>query len=111
MNFQTGLTEFDKQHACRGHGSLAVGGLALEVARVGRVQVADAESRPVRHGAVGDAPRLLHHGGVVLQPAHHGQRVARHSAEELGGVAQGRGDVVHGGFQADEEGIWEADKR
>lgn len=38
------LTEFDKEHACRGDGALGVGGHTLEVACVRGVQVADAEA-------------------------------------------------------------------
>lgn len=105
MTKQT-LTKFDKQHACCGNHSLAVGGHALEIARVRSVQVSDPEARPVQRGSVRDPPRLLLHRSVVLQPTHGGRRVAGHAAEKLGRVAQGGGDVVHGSFQADEERSW-----
>lgn len=85
---------------------MGVGGHTLEVAGVGGVQVADAKARAVLRGAVGHPPGLLHHGGVVLQPAHHRGRVARHAAEQLGRVAERRGDVVHGRLQADEVGTF-----
>lgn len=100
------LTEFDKQHACRGNRPLAVASYTLEIARVRSVQVSDTEARPVRHGSVRDPPRLLLHRRVVLEPTHGGQRVARDAAQELGRVAQRGGDVVHGSFQADEERSW-----
>ncbi len=99
-------TEFDKQHACCGHGALSVGGHALEVACVCSVQVSDAEAWSVRCGSVRDPPRLLHHRGVVLQPAHGGWRVAGYATEKLCHVAQRGGDVVHGSFETDEEGPW-----
>lgn len=101
------LTEFDKQHACGGNRSLAVGGYTLEIARVCGVQVSDTEARPVQRGSVRHPPRLLHHRGVVLQPAHGGRRVAGDAAEQLGRVAQRGGDVVHGSLQTDEERSWE----
>lgn len=101
------LTEFDKQHACGGNRSLAIGGHALEIARVRGVQVSDTEARPVQRGSVRDPARLLHHRGVVLQPTHGGRRVAGDAAEQLGRVAQRGGDVVHGSFQTDEERPWE----
>lgn len=74
------LTEFDKQHACGGNRSLAIGGYTLEIARVGGVQVSDTEARPVQRGSVRDPPRLLHHRSVVLQPTHGGRRVAGDAA-------------------------------
>lgn len=84
----TVLTKLDEQNPRCGDGALGVGGHALEVARVGRVQVPDAETRAVRHGPVGDAPRLLHHGGVVFQPAHSRGRVPGDTAEKLGCLTQ-----------------------
>lgn len=100
------LTEFDKEHACGGNRPLAVGGDALEVARVRGVQVSDTQARAVKRGPVRDPPRLLLHRRVVLQPAHGGRRVAGHAAEKLSRVAQRGGDVVHGSLQADEERSW-----
>lgn len=100
------LTEFDKEHARGGNRSLVVGGYALEIACVCGVQVSDTEARPVQRGAVRHPARLLHHRSVVLQPAHAGRRVAGDAAEKLGRVAQRGGDVVHGGFQTDEERSW-----
>ena len=95
------LTKLDEEHAGGGHRALAVGGHALEVARVRGVQIADAQARAVCGGPVGDAPWLLHHGCVVLQPAHDRRWVARHAAEQLSRVTQRCGDVVHGRLQLD----------
>lgn len=100
------LTEFDKQHACRGNRPLAVASYTLEIARIRSVQVPDTEARPVKRGSVRDPSRLLLHRRVVLEPPHGGQRVAGHAAEELSRVAQRGGDVVHGSFQADEKRSW-----
>lgn len=105
------LTELNEEHPSGGHGALGVGGHALEVAGVGGVQVADAKARAVRGGAVGHPPGLLHHRGVVLQPAHHRGWVSRHPAEQLGRVAERRGDVVHGRLQADEVGTFDGKER
>lgn len=103
------LTEFDKEHACCGHGALGVGGHTLEVACVSCVQVADAEAWSVRHGSVRDPSWLRHHWSVVLQPTHSGRRVASHKTVKLGCLAQRCGDVVHGSFKADEERPWKTE--
>lgn len=105
-DYLTVLTKLDVQHPRGGDGALDVGGHALEVARVGRVQVPDPETRAVRHGPVGDAPWLLHHGGVIFQPPHGRRRVPGDTAEKLGCLTQRGRDVVHGSFEADEDRPW-----
>lgn len=104
MTLSCALTKLYIQHTGGGHRALAVGGDTLEVAGVSGVQITDAKARPVRRGPVGNAARLLHHRGVVLQPAHGGQWVTRYTAEELGGLAQRGGDVVHRSFETNEVG-------
>lgn len=91
------LTELDVENAGGGDGAGAVGGYALEVARVGGVQIAYAQARAVVVGLEGDAAGLGDHGRVVLQPAEAGLGLAQHVAVQVGRLAQRGGDVVHGG--------------
>lgn len=96
------LTEFHKEDSRGGDGAIAVGGHTLEIAGVGGVQVANAQSRAVRSLFVGNTPCLWSHWCIILQPAHGGWRVSRHMAVQLSSLAQGRGDVVHGSIKFEE---------
>lgn len=89
------LTEPHEQDAGGGDGLHAVGGHALVVAGVRRVQVLDPQPGAVLRLADDDAPRLLHHGGIVLQPPHSGGGVSGHLAVQNGRLALDYGDVVH----------------
>lgn len=89
------LTQPHEQDAGGGNGLHPVGGHALVVARVCRVQILDAKPRTVLRLADDDAPRLLHDRGIVLQPPHGGGRVSGHLAVQDGRLALHYGDVVH----------------
>lgn len=89
------LTEPHEQDASGGDGLHAVGGHALVVAGVRRVQILDSQPGTVLRLADDDAPGLLHHGGVVLQPPHRGGGVSGHLAVQNGRLALDYGDVVH----------------
>lgn len=80
---------------------MRVGSNTLEVACVCSVQVADTQAWSIRHVPVGDPPRLLHHWGVILQPAHDRLRVPGDTAKQLGCLTQQRRYVVHGSFKTD----------
>jgi len=95
-------TEFDKQHTGGRNSLPAIRSDALEVAGVGSVQVSDSEPGAVAGSTEGDAPGLLDHGSVVLQPAHGGRRIAGDLAVQLCGLAKSGGDVVHGLVQRQE---------
>lgn len=89
------LTESHKQDAGGSDGLHPVGGHALVVAGVRRVQVLDPQPGTVFRLADDDAPRLLHHWGVVLQPPHTGWRVSSHLAVQNRCLALDYGDIVN----------------
>ena len=89
------LTEPHEQDASGGDGLHPIGGHALVVAGVRRVQVLDPQPRTVFRLADDDTPGLLHDRGVVLQPPHAGRRVSGHLAVQNRCLALDYGDVVH----------------
>lgn len=88
------LTQFDVEDASGRDDLERVGGHALVVARVGGVQVLDAQLGSGLSPADGDPALLLDHRGVVLQPADGGPRVPRHPAVQRGRLALPVGDVA-----------------
>lgn len=96
MNTVVMLTQFDVEDAGGRDDLERVGGHALVVARVGRVQVLDAQLGSGLRPADGDPSLLLDHRGVVLQPADGGPRVPRHPAVQRGRLALPVGDVAEG---------------
>lgn len=94
MTTAVALTQFDVEDAGGRDDLQRVGGHALVVARVGRVQVLDAQLGSGLRPADGDPSLLLDHRGVVLQPADVGPRVSRHPAVQRGRLALPVGDVA-----------------
>ena len=100
------LTQLHVEHPGGGDDLQGVGGQALVVARVGGVQVGDAQLGARIHLADRDASLLLHHGGVVLQPADGGSGVPRHPAVQRGRLALEVGDVVDRAQELQVEAWW-----
>lgn len=89
------LTQLHVEHAGARDHLDRVGGHALVVACVRGVQVRDAQLGARIGFADGDAPLLLDHGSVILQPADGGPWISRHLAVQRGRLALHDGDVVH----------------
>lgn len=89
------LTKPHKQDAGGGNGLHPVGGHTLVVAGVRRVQVLDAQPRPIFRLPDDDPPWLLHDRGVILQPPHAGGWVSGHLAVQNCCLALDYGDIVY----------------
>lgn len=88
------LTQFDVEDTGGRDDLERVGGDALVVARVGCVQVLNAQLGSGLGPADGDPSLFLDHRGVVLQPADGGPWVARHPAVQRGRLTLPMGDVA-----------------
>lgn len=88
-------TKPHKQDAGGGNGLHPVGGHTLVVAGVRRVQVLDAQPRPIFRLPDDDPPWLLHDRGVILQPPHAGGWVSGHLAVQNCCLALDYGDIVY----------------
>lgn len=97
------LTQLDQEHSGGGDELERVCSHTLVVARVGGVQVLDAQLGAGVRPADGDAPLLLQEGRVVLQPLDAGPRVPPHPAVQRGRLALEVGDVVDRFLELQEE--------
>lgn len=88
------LTKPNVENSSGGDGLHPVGGHTLVVASVCCVQVLDSQSRAIFCLADDDPPRLLHDGGIILQPPHVGRWVSCHLAVQNGCLALDNGDIV-----------------